>query len=55
VLHPFITGQPFRLGPLRQALEHCVNHPLRDRVWWTTPGAIADHCYGLAPGVITNG
>lgn len=55
VLHPFITGQPFRLGPLRQALEHCVRHPLRDRVWWTTPGRIADHCYSLPPGVITNG
>ena len=55
VLHPFITGQPFRLGPLRRALEHCTSHPLRDRVWWTTPGRIADHCYGLPEGVITNG
>jgi peptidoglycan/xylan/chitin deacetylase (PgdA/CDA1 family) len=55
VLHPFITGQPFRLGPLQKALEHCRSHPLRDRVWWTTPGRIADHCYGLPPGVITNG
>ena len=55
VLHPFITGQAFRIGPLRSALEHCVSHPLRDRVWWTTPGRIADHCYALPPGVITDG
>lgn len=55
VLHPFITGQPFRLGPLRQALQHCVQHRLRERVWWTTPGRIADHCYSLPEGVVTNG
>jgi allantoinase len=55
VLHPFITGQPFRLGPLRQALEHCTSHRLRDRVWWTTPGRIADHCYSLPADIVTNG
>ena len=54
-LHPFITGQPFRLGPLRRALEHCLNHPLRDRVWWTRPRDIADHCYRMAPGILTEG
>jgi peptidoglycan/xylan/chitin deacetylase (PgdA/CDA1 family) len=55
VLHPFITGQPFRLGPLRQALTHCARHPMRDCVWYTTPGRIADYCYALPPGLITNG
>ena len=55
VLHPFIMGQPFRLGPLRQALQHCLAHPLRERVWWTLPGRIADHCYSLPPGIITEG
>ena len=51
-LHPFVVGQPFRLPPLRKALEHCVEHPKRDRVWWTTPGAVADVCYALPPGTI---
>jgi peptidoglycan/xylan/chitin deacetylase (PgdA/CDA1 family) len=51
-LHPFVVGQPFRLGALRRALQHCVGHPQRHRVWWTTPGEIADHCYGLPPGII---
>lgn len=55
VLHPFITGQPFRLGPLRKALEHCRAHAHRDRVWWTLPGQIARHCYSLPAGVITEG
>jgi allantoinase len=55
VLHPFITGEPFRLGPLRSALQHCVKHPQRERVWWTVPGRIADHCYGLPEGTITSG
>jgi allantoinase len=51
-LHPFVVGQPFRLPPLRKALKHCVEHPKRDRVWWTTPGAVADVCYALPPGTI---
>ncbi len=51
-LHSFLVGQPFRMPSLRKALQHCVNHPKRDRAWWTTPGAVADHCYSLAPGVI---
>jgi hypothetical protein len=45
-------GQPFRLPPLRKALKYCVEHSKRDLVWWTTPGAVADFCYTLAPGVI---
>ena len=24
----------------------------RDRVWWATPGAVADFCYTLPPGII---
>ena len=55
VLHPFITGQPFRMGPLRRALKHCAEHPLREKVWWTTPGRICDHCYSLPAGTITSG
>jgi len=51
-LHPFIVGQPFRLRPLRQALQHCINHPQRQRVWYTLPHKIADHCYSLPEGII---
>ncbi len=51
-LHPFVVGQPFRLPSLRKALKHCVEHAKRDRVWWTTPGQVADHCYALPPGTI---
>jgi hypothetical protein len=51
-LHAFVVGQPFRIGLLRKALTHCVEHAASDRVWWTTPGAVADHCYGLPAGTI---
>jgi hypothetical protein len=54
-LHPFLVGQPFRIRPLRNALKHCLEHPHRDRVWWTLPGKIADHCYSLPDGVLTHG
>ncbi len=50
VLHPFIIGQPFRLRQLRRAMEHILSH--RDRLWVTTPGAIADYCATLPPGII---
>jgi hypothetical protein len=51
-LHPFVMGQPFRLPPLRKALKYCVEHSKRGRVWWTTPGAVADYCYTLPSGII---
>lgn len=38
-LHPYITGQPHRLRPLRAALAHIAAH--RDRIWLTTAGDIA--------------
>ena len=38
VLHSFITGQPFRLRAVAEALAHIAAQ--RDRVWLTTPGAI---------------
>jgi allantoinase len=41
VLHSFIVGHPYRLRRFRAALEHIVGH--RDRIWFTTPGEIADH------------
>lgn len=55
-LHPFICGQPFRLGPLREAIRHCLSHPkTKDRVWFATAGEIAQHCAGLPAGVIPEG
>jgi peptidoglycan/xylan/chitin deacetylase (PgdA/CDA1 family) len=39
VLHSFISGQPFRLRALTEALDHIAAH--RDRVWLTVPGQIA--------------
>jgi peptidoglycan/xylan/chitin deacetylase (PgdA/CDA1 family) len=55
-LHPFICAQPFRLGPLRNAISHCISHPLtKERVWFTTAGQIATHCIALPAGVIPEG
>jgi allantoinase len=54
-LHGFVVGQPFRLRPLRQAITHCVQHPLKDRVWFTTAGDIASYCFSLPPGTIPGG
>ncbi len=51
-LHPFIVGQPFRLWRLRQALQHCRTHALRERVWWTRPGEIATFCESLPAGTL---
>ncbi|RJS91359.1 polysaccharide deacetylase family protein [Salinisphaera sp. Q1T1-3] len=47
-LHPYISGQPFRLRALRRALEHIAAH--RSQIWLTTPGAIAEHYSGLFSG-----
>ena len=51
-LHGYIVGQPFRLRPLREALTHCVQHPLKDRVWYTRAGDIADYCFKLPKGTL---
>jgi len=54
-LHTFITGQPFRLRPVRQALQHCTEHKLKERVWYTRAVDIADYCFTLPPGTIVGG
>jgi allantoinase len=51
-LHTFITGQPFRLRPVRRALQHCIEHKLKDRVWYTRAVDIAHYCFTLPPGTI---
>jgi peptidoglycan/xylan/chitin deacetylase (PgdA/CDA1 family) len=48
-LHPHITGQPFRLGHLRRALQHIAKQ--HDRIWATTAGeivAVAAKGHGIA-------
>lgn len=46
-LHTFLAGQPYRLRRVREALEHLRAHA--DGVWFTTPGAIADHYATVVP------
>jgi peptidoglycan/xylan/chitin deacetylase (PgdA/CDA1 family) len=45
-LHPFLVGQPHRIGPFAEALEYITGH---DEVWVTTGREIAEyyyeHCY----------
>ncbi|MFC3227945.1 polysaccharide deacetylase family protein [Marinibaculum pumilum] len=49
-LHTFLMGQPHRARQLRRILAHMTAH--RDRVWFATPGQIADHVAGLPEGVV---
>jgi len=51
-LHTYISGQPYRLAPLRKALKHIVEHPARDKVWFTQSDAIADYCLKMEDGLI---
>jgi hypothetical protein len=46
-LHTMIVGQPYRLRMLREALQHIVSHPEKEKVWFTRPSAIYDHCAAL--------
>ncbi len=49
-LHAYLVGQPHRLRHLKRALRHIARH--RDRIWLTTPGAIAQHCLSLPAGIV---
>ena len=51
-IHPNIFGQPFRLRNLRLALQHCLKHPHKDRLWLAKPGEIAQYCLSLPPGLV---
>jgi hypothetical protein len=51
-LHTFVVGQPFRFKHLQRILEHFVNHPKRDMVWFARPGEIADHVTNLPHGIV---
>jgi hypothetical protein len=41
-LHPFLVGQPHRVGPFAEALEYITGH---DKVWVTTGREIAEWYY----------
>ncbi|WPH18121.1 polysaccharide deacetylase family protein [Variovorax paradoxus] len=49
-LHTFLTGQPQRIRQLRTVLQHIATH--RDEIWFTTPGAIAEHVAQLPVGTV---
>jgi peptidoglycan/xylan/chitin deacetylase (PgdA/CDA1 family) len=49
-LHAYLVGQPHRLRHFKRALRHIAKH--RDRIWLTTPGAIARHCQTLPAGIV---
>ena len=51
-LHTFVVGQPFRLLALQRALEHMLSHRDAGKVWFTRPGAIADHVMQLPKGIV---
>lgn len=53
-LHPYVVGQPFRLRHLRRALTHIAQQAAADknRVWLTSPGAIAAQIRALPEGII---
>ena len=37
---------------LRDIFRRITEHKHFGRVWLATPGAIADHCIGLKPGIV---
>ena len=51
-IHPHVFGTPFRLRPLRKALQHCFSSKCMNRVWKCRPGEIADYCYAMPAGIV---
>lgn len=49
-LHTFLMGQPHRARQLRRMLAYMAAR--RDRIWFATPGQIADHVAGLPEGTV---
>ena len=41
-LHPFLIGQPHRIGPFAEVLDYITSH---EKVWVTTGREIAEHYY----------
>jgi peptidoglycan/xylan/chitin deacetylase (PgdA/CDA1 family) len=51
-LHTMICGEPYRVRAVRRALKHIVEHPKRDKVWFTRPGEIYAFCASLPAGTV---
>ena len=51
-LHTFVFGPPFRLAHLDRALAHIAGYRNDPRVWFTSPGAIAEHVMSLPDGIV---
>ncbi len=55
-LHPFLVGQPHRIGPFAEALDYITGH---DDVWVTTGQEIAawyyEHHYDQVAGRLAGG
>jgi hypothetical protein len=45
-VHPFVTGQPHRIGALDAALKHICSHP---GVWRATGWEIVQHFLARQP------
>jgi hypothetical protein len=52
VRHPLVMNVSVHPYVIGRALQHCVNHPARDRVWWCRPGDISDHVRTLPAGTV---
>jgi len=50
-LHAYLVGWPHRFKHLARALK-AIAEKAGERVWFTTPGAIAMHAAALPPGVV---
>ncbi len=50
-LHPYVVGWPHRFKHLARALKQ-VARQAGDKVWFTTPGAIAAHAAALPAGMV---
>ena len=50
-LHPYVVGWPHRFKHLARALKS-VARQAGDKVWFTTPGAIAAHAAALPAGMV---
>jgi peptidoglycan/xylan/chitin deacetylase (PgdA/CDA1 family) len=51
-LHTFVVGQPYRLAGLRDILNHIVNHPNAEKIWFTRPRDIYSHIAALPSGTV---
>ena len=49
---PWWWASPIASGRCARRSQHIVNHPQKDKVWFTRPSAIYDHCAALPKGTM---